>query len=146
MLRVAFCVALLTSGCAIHPQPSPPARTKIVTLKETGRTCRVTTRPATTDEFCSTPKNCPQISSCAEAYYRLTVCKHEWLDGGTARGTYEKPNGNGQPNGIPCEDKCGSDARAMVMRIWAQEKENHFTLPVVTSEKCNPAETGHSSG
>jgi hypothetical protein len=137
MLRVVVCVATVASGCALDPQPSPPARTKIVTVKEPGRICRVTTRPTTKEEFCASSKNCPQISSCAEAYYRLTVCKHEWLDGGAARGTYDKPNSNGQPNGVPCEDQCGGDARAMVKRIWAQEGEKHFSLPVVTSESCD---------
>jgi hypothetical protein len=94
----------------------------------------------TAEEFCAKEKECDQIATCAEAYYRLAVCKHGWLDGGTRGSTYEKPDSQGQPNGVPCEKKCGSDARAMVPKIWAETDrgEKPFTLPMTTSKTCDP--------
>lgn len=98
------------------------------------RTCTITKAPMSKEEFCKTEKQCDRDKlTCAEAHYRLTVCKHAWLDGGTARGTYDKPNQKGEPDGIPCENVCGSDARAMVKSLWA---ERPFSLPPTTAEKC----------
>lgn len=64
------------------------------------------------------------------------------LDGGKARGTYEKPNARGEPDGVPCENVCGHDARAMVKAIWAEKSSGKapFMLPMARPTKiCDPA-------
>jgi hypothetical protein len=99
VLPILVVSATVVAGCALDPA-SPVVITKTVTkfvpVKERGRTCRIETRPMTSAEFCATKLlQCSEIKTCAEAYYRLTVCKQVLLDGGTARGTYDKPNAHG---------------------------------------------------
>jgi hypothetical protein len=144
MFRVVACVALLLSGCAIDPLPAVRTITKVVTVKEPGRTCRIETRPMTSAEFCTTEKKCGQIGTCAEAYYRLTVCGHRWLDGGAAVRKDGEPNRKGEPDGIPCEQElCGrGGARGMVAKIRAEQAagKQPFSLPMAPAkEKCDPA-------
>ena len=69
--------AIIVAGCAVDPSTQiviTKTVTKVVTVKEPGRTCRIETRPMTSADFCATKKYCPEITTCAEAYYRLTVC------------------------------------------------------------------------
>ena len=84
------------------------------------------------DQFCalSNKRNCPQIVTCGEAYYRYTTGGHMWLDGGAA-----VPR-DGQPNGIPCENMCGKDAMLMAGKI---RSEPPFSPPPQTTTLCNPA-------
>ena len=110
----AICAAaLLIAGCAIDAPPEPvakrvaPARTKIVTVQQS---CTTTLVP---ENVCATKKyGTKDEMTCAEAHYRLTTCRHSWLDGGVA-----VPR-DGQQNGIPCED--GKDAKAMAREISNQ--------------------------
>ena len=120
---LALCAVLLSAGCAFDP---PATRTKIVTV-EKRRTCTVTTRP---EDVCATKKYCTKDQmTCAEAYYRLTVCGHSWLDGGTAI-----PR-EGQPNGIPCEDQaCGKSAKAMTEAI----SKHPFMPKMYANTVCDP--------
>jgi hypothetical protein len=112
VLSILSVSAIVAAGCALDP-PAPIVMTKTVTkvvpVNEPASTCRIETRPMTSAEFCAKKKNCPEIETCAEVYYRLTVCGHRWLDGGTAvRG---EPNRRGEPDGIPCEKgRCGAAA------------------------------------
>jgi hypothetical protein len=102
----AFSVgALLLSGCASDAPPEPvakrvaPARTQIVAAKQT---CTTTIKP---EDVCARRKRCYEIETCAEAYYRYTVCKHLSLDGGS-----------GYPrNGVPCQDKCRTKADPLIL-------------------------------
>lgn len=56
--------------------------------------------------FDCTEIKCGAMSSCAEAHYKLTVCGHAKRDG--------------DRNGIPCEDICGSDTATYQARVRAQ--------------------------
>ena len=112
---------LLVPGCAPEA-PSERMRTKIVK-----RYCTTTVGPDVA--FCETKRNCPEIATCAEAYYRYTTCKHLWLDGGAA-----VPR-DGQPNGIPCENRCKRDALAMAKEI----RDGPFSPPTLASTVCDPA-------
>lgn len=49
---------------------------------------------------------CPQISSCAEAAYKLLVCGHHKRDA--------------DGDGIPCESLCGDDVEVFRQRMAAQ--------------------------
>lgn len=49
---------------------------------------------------------CPQMSTCAQAHYKLTVCGHKKRDA--------------DGDGIPCEDLCGSDMATYQARVKAQ--------------------------
>jgi hypothetical protein len=120
--RFAMSVAILfLSGCATNAPPAPgvkrqaPAQTKIVT-----QTCTTTTKP---ENICAQPKPCSMIASCAEAYYRYTMCGDLSLDAGR--------------NGVPCQDKCSREANALEMagRITRQP----FVVPTKQETACNPA-------
>jgi len=128
MLRVVVCVALILSGCAVD-ELEPIVRTKIVKeyIREPGktRTCTVTTRPMTKQEFCSMgEKTCPRIATCGEAYYRYTTCGEIERDGGVA----------GERNGIPCENVCGKTPLAMAEKI---RSESPFSPPPKTLNTCD---------
>jgi hypothetical protein len=124
---VICAAALLMAGCAADAPPEPvarrvaPARTKIVTIKQS---CTTTIKP---ENVCAQPKRCYEIETCAEAYYRYTVCGDLSLDGG-----------KGYPrNGIPCQDKCRTRADPLVM---ADEIIKQPFSPQTRSEtKCVPA-------
>jgi hypothetical protein len=145
MLRVIACVALLIAGCAVDP-PAPVVQTKtitkIVTVREP-QVCEVTERPQTASEFCATVKRCGQIATCAEAYYRLTVCNHRLLDGGTARKKDEQPTKHGEPDGVPCEaELCGRGGATMMAARIRQEfaaGKQPFVLPMTKTRECRPA-------
>ena len=134
MLRVVVvCVALLTSGCATEPS-APRTITKVVYLPRPpgpdGQVCEHTFRPMDSAELCSSRKYCTtdKEMTCAEAYYRLTHCanvantadNHAWLDGGDVRRKDEAPNKRNEPDGLPCEDRCGSSALAMRRAVAAK--------------------------
>lgn len=144
MFRVVALFALLVSACAVEPPQAPIVRTKtitkVVTVKEPGQICEVTERPQTRDEFCATVKTCGQIETCAEAYYRLTVCNHYRLDGGAARKKDDQPTKRGEPDGIPCEvELCGRDgARTMASRIRQEQVDGKqpFVLPLTKKREC----------
>jgi hypothetical protein len=70
--------------CTLASAGKIPAREKI---------CSTIIEPAV-ELVCKEPKNCEQIESCDEAYYRLKKCGHRWLDGA---GIPSKMND------IPCE-------------------------------------------
>jgi hypothetical protein len=145
MLRVVVCVALLAAGCAVEA-PEIRTVTKIVKVSvpgppgSPGQIC--IRKPMDAAEVCGTRKECianPEMT-CAEAYYRLTHCantanNHAWLDGGRALRKDETPNKRGEPDGIPCEDRCGSNALAMRRAIAAKP----FTPPLSSKEECRPA-------
>jgi hypothetical protein len=143
VLAILAPVSITVAGCALDPAPAGRAGiTKVVTRE---RACTITRRPMTAEEFCEQANRerprCAQITTCAEAYYRLTVCKHQVLDGGPVQGTYEKPDSRGEPDGIPCEkERCGPNARSMVLKIRAEESrgEQPFSLPMTTSKVCDP--------
>lgn len=116
----AFC--LILGACAFEPAPAPvQSRLKTVTITKT-RVCTTTLQP---QDVCKTPKSCPHITTCGEAYYRLTTCREALRDGGVA----------GVRNGIPCEDKCGATAVEMADRIAKQP----YTPPAVSTTVCDPA-------
>lgn len=132
--RRAICLpVLLMAGCATSTPPAPvakraaPAQTKIVTVKQT---CVTTTKPANS---CAQPKPCSMIETCAEAYYRFTVCKDRSLDDGPLG--ERAANKTDQSNGIPCERKCGRDAVTMADRIRAQP----FSPPMHAETTCGSA-------
>jgi hypothetical protein len=52
------------------------------------RSCTTTRQPA---DVCSQVKTCSKINTCAEAYYRLMICKHGGLDGGPIPYAPHKP-------------------------------------------------------
>lgn len=56
--------------------------------------------------FDCSPSYCSQMSSCAEAHHKLTVCGHSKRDGDN--------------DGIPCEDLCGKDRATYAARLKAQ--------------------------
>jgi hypothetical protein len=137
MLRVVVAVSaavLFVAGCASDREAAPPVQTKIVKVEKM-RTCTTTFKPD--PSFCERRVNCPEIKTCAEAYYRYTTCRHLWLDGGVA------PREGGEPDGIPCERgepggpkyKCGPNALAMANAIRAQP----FTPPTRSEAFCGPA-------
>src|SRR5262249_7474636 len=117
--------------------------TKVVMVKEPGRTCKIETRQLTSAEFCATKPKCSAIKTCAEAYYRLTFAP-SGLDGGTTVRSNREPNRRGEPDGIPCEKElCGSGgARMMADKIRAEQAagKEPFTLPMAPATKvCDPA-------
>jgi hypothetical protein len=117
MLRVVVCVAVLASGCAFDPQPVQRTTTKFKT-----RTCTVTMRAMTKEEFCATPQECPWIATCGEAYYRFTTCGEIIRDGNR--------------NGVPCENRCGHTPLDMAAKI---RSEPPFSPPLIRVKTCNPA-------
>ena len=120
MLRVVTCVAIFVAGCAFDPRPAP--RSSIVQFKS--RTCTVTTRPMSNQEFCGMgEKTCSQIATCGEAYYRYTTCREIGRDGGTI----------GERNGIPCQNVCGNTPLAMAAKI---RSEPPFLPPLKTLNTC----------
>jgi hypothetical protein len=125
----ALAAVVVMAGCAFSErEAAAPVQPKPVRVVKT-RTCTTTVQaePA----FCATRKNCPEIPTCAEAYYRYTTCGHLWLDGGVA------PREGKEPDGIPCEvGKCGGNALAMASAIRAQP----FTPPTRSATVCSPAE------
>jgi hypothetical protein len=156
MLRV--CVALFLSSCAFD-EPAPrhqvvnAAQPKITPAgsakAETGtekippRQC-TTIKPIDDEVLCRDHKYCKQNPemTCAEAFYRLTHCarvaneadRHRWLDGGAALRKDDQPNKSGQPNGIPCQGRCGGTALEMKRAIAA----NPFFPPTTTTtNSCN---------
>lgn len=56
---------------------------------------------------------CPQMRSCAEAHYKLTVCGHGKRDA--------------DGDGIPCEQLCGKDMPTYLARVKAQLPANAYT-------------------
>jgi hypothetical protein len=132
---------ILLSGCA-GLSSSRYKAVPVASTKEPTRICR-TVRPKDDAEICKEHKYCdrnPEMT-CAEAYYRLTHCaragnerdNHRWLDGGIALRKDDEPNRRGQPNGIPCEDRCGDTALKMKIAIAAQP----FFPPTTTTKGCN---------
>lgn len=76
-------------------------------------------------------KNSSQVTSCAEAYYLLTICKNANLDA--------RPLGLNSPrweeaNGIPCQNRCGTSAMAMLNSIASAP----YTPPLTTDYSCTP--------
>ena len=129
-----MCVAsLILFGCATGTPPEPeakrvaPARTKIVKV---GQTCTTTLEP---ENICAHPRHCYEVKSCAEAYYRFTVCKDLSLDDSPLG--KDVPHKPGQPNGIPCEKQCGRDALTMADRI----REQPFSPRQLSVTVCRPA-------
>lgn len=150
MLRVVVpCVVLLTSGCAVDP-PTVRTVTKVVHVPgprgPAAQVCEHSFRPMDTAEFCSTRKYCATYEemTCAEAYYRLTHCanvantadNHAWLDGGAVQRKDESANKRNEPDGLPCEDRCGSNPLAMRRAIAA--KPFHPPLSSRPDIKCGP--------
>ena len=139
MFRVfaTLAVAMITSGCAYFDrEAAAPVRTKIVKVTTT-QTCTKTVQPD--PKFCApeNEKNCPDITTCAEAYYRYTTCKHKWLDGGQAPRKGKSPDGKEwkEPDGIPCEDKCKDTALKMANEI----RDKPFSLPTRSETVCTPS-------
>jgi hypothetical protein len=122
MFRVAPAVAITTlvslAGCALDAPAKQAAPRKIIVEKQ--RTCTVTTAPISKAEFCATPKDCPSITTCGEAYFRYTTCGEVLRDG--------------QRNGIPCENRCGKTPLAMAEKI---RSEAPFALPMRTATICD---------
>jgi hypothetical protein len=138
MLRVfptlAVALSIVASGCAFSDREAVAPVRKIVKVEKT-RTCTTTIRPD--PAFCDTKRNCPQIDTCAEAYYRYTTCGHRWLDGGVAPREGTSPDGKPwqEPDGIPCEvKKCGKDALTMARIIEARP----FSPPMKPETVCSP--------
>jgi hypothetical protein len=101
VLALWMCVAVLfVGGCASGEPPEPEAR-RLAPVRTRIVTCTTTVER---ENVCRLPKNCPQIDTCAEAYYRLVTCGHKWLDGAPK-------------NGVPCERKCGGTAEARERQI-----------------------------
>ena len=101
--------------------------TKIVTrIVERTRTCTVTQEP---EDVCSIDKKCGQIKTCAEAFYRMAVCRHYELDGNPLP---DAPPKAGQPNGIPSATQCSKTVTDMRAPIKAQP----FTPPTRTVTTC----------
>src|SRR5262249_22922725 len=75
MFRIVRSIVFSTvfvAGCATDPSaPVVTTRTvtKVVMVKEPGRTCKIETRQLTSAEFCATKPKCSAIKTCAEAYY-----------------------------------------------------------------------------
>ena len=131
MLRVppvlAVGAVLLTSGC-VFDAPRERVQTKLVVQKQ-----RCTTTIGSEEVCGGVRKTCAQISSCAEAYYRLTACKDLSLDA-MPLGP-QVPPADGRPNGIPCERLCGTNALMMAERIRSQP----FSPPTNAKTVCNRA-------
>jgi hypothetical protein len=118
--------ALLMFGCATDAPREPMARrvvsaqTKIVTVKQR---CTTTIK---TEDICAKPQPCYLIETCAEAYYRYTVCKDLSLDGGS-----------GYPrNGIPCQKLCSEKAQALEMANKIIERP--FSPQARSEIACSP--------
>lgn len=132
MLRVLGCVALFLSGCAFE-EAAPRyhamniARAKIGTSGSAkGRLCTTTVEPAV-EIVCKQAKNCDEIESCDEAYYRLKKCGHRWLD---AAGIPSKMND------IPCETGTKDKSKACGRTISARDEARAkwpFTPPLAQS-------------
>src|SRR5262245_37440858 len=124
MLRVLSALAaavLFAAGCSHSDrETTAPVRTKIVKAEKT-RTCTTTVRPD--PAFCAKEKLCPAIQTCAEAYFRYTVCREIERDGGVA----------GDRNGIPCQNLCGKTALTMAAAIRAQP----FSPPTQSETVCS---------
>jgi hypothetical protein len=96
------------------------AQTNIVTVKQR---CTTTIK---TEDICAKPKPCYLIETCAEAYYRYTVCKDLSLDGGS-----------GYPrNGIPCQKLCSEKAQALEMANKIIERP--FSPQARSETACSP--------
>jgi hypothetical protein len=89
------------------------------------RTCAITLRPMSKEEFCSQgQKDCSSITR-GEAFYRFTVCGESERDGGIA----------GKKNGVPCQNACGNDTLDMVKKL---RSEMPFSPPLVpTARLCD---------
>jgi hypothetical protein len=126
MLRVALVLSaavLFVAGCAHSDrETAAPVRNKTAKV-EKARACTTTLRPD--PAFCATEGRCRHIKTCAEAYYRYTVCREIERDGGVA----------GDRNGIPCQNLCGKTALTMANAIRAQP----FTPPTRSETVCSPS-------
>jgi hypothetical protein len=112
LLAITAAAVALTSGCAHYPSPEPvakraaPGGTKVVTVEKPAtvvvktRTC---TRTVERENICAVVKSCREITTCAEAQYRLATCGHQRLD-------FNR-------NGIPCENRCGMTQWDMAEKI-----------------------------
>jgi hypothetical protein len=88
---ILFGMAMLVSGCATEAQLQQPKQRARTTMKIIRETCTTTMTPV-----CPEKKDCGQIKTCAEAYYRYAYCGDTSLDGG-----------DGYPrDGIPCQTLC----------------------------------------
>jgi hypothetical protein len=146
MLRVLVGVVLLMSGCAFDPPTERVSvvRPKTITKSEfKTRACTITTAPMSKEEFCAptNKKTCQQIETCGEAYYRYTTCGDLSLDAVPLGSKVPPPEG--QPNGVPCEQRlasgragCGKDGLAMAAKIRA---EPPFSPPPKVTKVCDPA-------
>jgi hypothetical protein len=122
-LIISGALALIVAGCAIGAQHERGVeRSSARATIEKRRICTIT-KSIDAAAFCKTPKRCPEIDTCAEAYFRYTTCKEWPRDGGVA----------GKPNGIPCEKRCGRTALAMARKI----RERPFLPPMRTTEICD---------
>ena len=113
------CVGLIYSGCATDAPPKRrpkehPTPIKVVTIEKPIFKKQTCTAEIDRAKICGMNKYCTKDPmTCAEAYYRLTICGHWWLDGGIA----------GKRNGIPCQSTsltsppCGKDAKGMTAAI-----------------------------
>jgi hypothetical protein len=124
---------LFMYGCATDAPPEPvakraaPARSNIVTVKER---CTTTVKP---ENICAQPKSCYKIETCAEAYYRYTTCNDRSLDDEPLGPNV--PHKQDQPNGIPCEKKCGTNALTMANKIM----ERPFSPSMRSETVCSSA-------
>jgi hypothetical protein len=117
-------IALLVAGCASDIPPEQHANRRAQTrIKIVKQTCTTTIKQ---EDVCAEKKHCYQIKTCAEAYYRYTVCGDRTLDGGTGY----------QPNGIPCQSVCSREADALEManRII----KDPFVIPSREETFCTP--------
>jgi hypothetical protein len=130
MLRVipalTLSAILLMSACASNAPPdrvTASSRTKVVST-ENRRKCATIIAPLNKANFCATPRDCPAITTCGEAYYRYTTCGEVDRDGGVA----------GKHNGIPCEKLCGKTALEMAEKI---RSEPPFSPPAQMTTVCS---------
>jgi hypothetical protein len=129
--------ALLLLGCAADPprviikrvvveKPVPAAVSSAQTGTKIVREKCTTTIEPDPDKVCRHPKHCYQIDTCAEAYYRYTVCRDTSLDR--------------NDDGVPCSRElrggsgCSRDSKAFEManRIRAQP----FVVPTKEEKSC----------
>jgi hypothetical protein len=117
-------VFVIVPGCTTYAPPEPQARR--TAIKIVRQTCTITTKPPY--NACA-KKTCVEIKTCAEVYYRYTVCGDTELDGG--RMFDSKPRW--EPNGVPCKDKC-ENALNMAREI----REHPYTVPTTQEKVCTP--------
>ena len=79
---------------------------------------------------------CTQMTTCAEAHYKLTVCGH------TAR--------DADNDGIPCENLCGNDFDMYRARVQAQQPKSSAGVAAApkpsTPSLISPAEAASNEG